>query len=168
MATAFQAKATLVYDNGPADGTNAYNLSPFNYVSNSFTSSGSFHLTSVQADLSGKPLTIDWVIGTAPFGGDIASGTSSFLNPANGTFDISAWIGAGTFYLTLGNPTTLDEGALLWNVSNGPSTAYIDGPMPEASNSFRIYGVPEAGQTATLLIIGLAAMGSLRRKMRGI
>jgi hypothetical protein len=183
---AVQAKATLIYDNGPINGTNGayYVYAGSGYsVSDSFTVTGSFSLGSAQAGLwvenGDAPSTIAWSIGSSPFASDISSGTSSFTNTFLGTafglydvyqsvFNITGAVGPGTYYLTLGNGTTSANNVLGWDVNFGPSTAYqnILGQIPD-SQSFQIFGteaVPDAGSSVMLLGIGLAGVGWMRRK----
>jgi hypothetical protein len=184
---AVQAKATLVYDNGPINGTyGAYYVDTNSSysVSDSFTVTGSASLGSAQAGLwvnaGGAPSTIAWSIGTAPFLSDISSGTSSFTNTLlytnvyglydvyQSVFNITGAVGPGTYYLTLGNGTSNIDNVLAWDINFGPSTAYhsLLGQIPD-SESFQIFSteaVPDAGSSVMLLGIGLAAVGWMRRK----
>jgi VPDSG-CTERM motif/PEP-CTERM motif len=181
---AVQAKATLLYDNGPINGTfSAAQLTKGFLVSNSFTVTGSASLGSARVGLwligGDAPSTIGWSIGTAPFLSDISSGTSSFMNTflfTNGqgfdiyqsVFNISGAVGVGTYYLTLGNGTSNNNNNFFWDENNGPSTAYMTGVGQIPSESFQIFStnaVPDAGSSVMLLGIGLAGMGWTRRKI---
>jgi hypothetical protein len=178
---AVPAKATLIYDNGPINGTiTAYYITPPYSVSDSFTVTGSASLGSAQVGLwlypSDAPSTIAWSIGTAPFLSDISSGTSSFTNTFlfnsgydiyQSAFNISGAVGPGTYYLTLGNGTSNNNNDFFWDVNNGPSTAYDYGFGQIPSESFQIFGtVPDGGSSVMLLGIGLAGVGWMRRKLR--
>jgi hypothetical protein len=181
---AVQAKATLLYDNGPINGNSgAFTISNSPYlVSDSFTVTGSASLGSAQVGLwlepGDAPSTIAWSIGTAPFLSDISSGSSSFMNTfliTNGygydiyqsVFNITGAVGPGTYYLTIGNGTSNNNDYFYWDVNFGPSTAYhnFNGQIP--SESFQIFGtVPDAGSSVMLLGIGLLGVGWMRRKLR--
>ena len=181
---AVQAKATLIYDNGPINGTaGGYTISPPYSVSDSFTVTGSASLGSAQVGLWLFPgevaSTIGWSIGTAPFLSDISSGTSSFMNTLlfnNGfwdiyqsVFNITGTVGPGTYYLTLDNGTNSGGNFFSWDINFGPSTAYQNpgNGQPIDSESFQIFGtVPDAGSSVMLLGIGLAGVGWMRRKLR--
>ncbi len=193
LAAVPQAKADSIYNNGtPSNGSlGGYLLNGLHDLSISFPSSGSFNLTSAQINLFTNfgvtPSTVAWSIGTTPFASDISSGVSSLANTflftnAGGyfyqsTFSISGAIGVGTFYLTLGHLTTNFPPGLVdvfWDLSDGSSASYVDfaptTPL-DHSNAFAVFGtpvpagpsVPEGGQTATYLALGLAGMGWLRR-----
>ena len=183
-SAAIQAKATLIYDNGPINGTwGAYIVQPPYSVSDSFTVTGSFNLGSVQAGLwvlSGDaPSTIGWSIGTAPFLSDISSGISSLTNTFytnlfgqfdiyQSVFNITGAVGPGTYYLTLGNGTTSNNNVMGWDINFGPSSAYHNTIGQIDSESFQIFGtsgVPDAGSSVMLLGIGLAGVGWMRRKL---
>jgi hypothetical protein len=182
---AVQAKATLVYDNGPINGTGyGIAVNGIYSISDSFTVTGSASLGSAQVGLwlnpGDAPSTIDWSIGTAPFLSDISSGTSSFTNtflftePLYGydiyqsVFNITGAVGSGTYYFTIGNGTSNNNNFFYWDVNNGPSTAYSNVLGSISSESFQIFSadtVPDAGSSVMLLGIGLAGVGWMRRKI---
>jgi hypothetical protein len=71
-----------VYDNGPINGTfNGWNITD-DAVTNSFSVASATTLDSATVGLwqhSGDtPTSVAWSIGTAAFGADVASGTSTF------------------------------------------------------------------------------------------
>jgi hypothetical protein len=179
---AVQAKADLIYDNGPINGTfGAYVVSAPYSVSDSFAVTGSASLGSAQVGLwvnhGDAPSTIAWSIGTAPFLSDISSGTSSFMNTLlftnlfgydvyRSVFNITGAVGPGTYYLTLYNGTSNIYNSVAWDENGGPSTAYLNGAGQIPSESFQIFGtVPDAGSSVMLLGIGLAGVGWMRRKL---
>jgi hypothetical protein len=182
-----QAKASLVYDNGPI-GASDYSAAfidsvsaggPY-AVSDSFTVSSATSLSSAQAglwvDAGATPVSLDWSVGTTPFASDISSGTAS-LNDTfvrNNGFDIyesafavNGTLGIGTYYFTLQNGVASDSGSVSWDNNNGPSTAYQSssagsGQLADGtSESFQLYGVAVPEPTTTTIFAGFAALGML-------
>ena len=101
--------------------------------------------------------------------------TNTFLFLNNDTFDVynesfrlpsaNIHLGSGTYYLTLLNGTSTNDGAVAWDFSNGPSIAYqtvlsLPGTTVQLSRSqsFQVFSVPEPS-TWTLLRIGFAGLG---------
>jgi len=165
-----QAKAAVLYDNGPADPTKqiwrihdrfGYDLA----IADSFTLTEDAVLTGVELTLyvyhDITPISLDWAITSTPntypiqatahlalTNIDTVTGylTASFAVP-----DIA--LGAGTYYLALQNalttPTSYPD--VFWGISNGPSADYSsfyggdvrdNGEVGMGSNSsaFRILG----------------------------
>jgi hypothetical protein len=189
-ASAVPVKAdTLVYDNGPINGTiNAWTINFGFAVSDSFTvGAGITNLTTATIGLwafpGDIPSTVDWQIGTAFFGSDIASGTSSFTNTDLGpnsfgfelwssTFSIATPIAPGTYFLTLDNATVPNGDPLYWDENDGPSSAMESVTGPIGSETFLINGTGGTTQTpepASLLLLGSGLLGlasGIRRRMK--
>lgn len=187
--------AITIYSNGPIDGTNDfYFISGPEIITNSFTATGTGLLSSAELGLatySGTPASLQWQIGTTPFGSDISSGlaslTSTFHNAGpyggttyNSTFVLSGLLpSAGTYYLTLSNALSSAGSTVGWDENDGPSTAqgrYSDSSFtPAGSESFTLFGVGTPNTTAvpdlggTMLLLGLGAAGLLgvRRVLGG-
>ncbi len=188
LAAAMPARAALVYDNGLVNGTNNAWSIALDSVSDSFSVSYNTSLVSAQIGLwlnpGDTPVSVDWLIGTSPFGSDVASGTSTLTNTyefTNGlgadiyesTFALSAAVSTGTtYYLTLQNMQTVDGSNAFWDETDGPSTAYIDDTGNQiGSESFQLYdSLPMAApEPAGLTLLALGAPGLLalaRRSLR--
>lgn len=89
MVTSSMATAGFLYDSGPVDGqTNAPSISQGNAVSDQFTLTSAGNIGAIQFAAwvtAGDTLTsVDWVITTTPFGGDLANLTdgSFSVDPA--------------------------------------------------------------------------------------
>ena len=113
--------------------------------------SDSFTLTSdaevIGVDLDGWLLpdtidTVNWSIGTTPYGADsgsgtaVVSGTSQFTNDAFINVDVvtfsipSSDLSPGTYYLTLQYAVVPLRNPALWAVNNGPSAeAWLNGDL---------------------------------------
>jgi hypothetical protein len=185
--------AAVLYDNGAINGTQGTGAPPIhgvNAVSDSFvllagstiTGTANLGLWETHGD---TPSTVDWSIGTGPFGGTVASGTATwgltflFTNAFNfdiysGTFAIpNVSLAAGTYWLELTNAVATSAGSTFWDVSKGPSSAFIDPANPQTvvSESFQIVGnvnnsaVPEPGGIA-LPGAALALLYSVLRNRR--
>ena len=189
---AFQAKAdTLVYDNGPINGTiDARTINNSWVVSDSFAVTDNVNLSMATVGLwlspGATPTSVDWAIGTTAFGSDISNGTSSLTNTFFGTgfgyydiysssFGLSGALSSGTtYYFTLSNAVASDGGFVFWDSNNGPSTGeqsdngrLIYNPTPYGSQSFQLYAgssVPDNGTTLTLLGGALLGLAALRRR----
>jgi PEP-CTERM motif-containing protein len=189
-ASAVPAKAdTLVYDNGPINGTiNAWTIN-FGYsVSDSFTvGAGINNLTSATIGIWAFPgdqlSTVDWSIGTSFFGSDVSAGTGTATNTflyTNGygydiyssSFAISGAVAPGTYYLTLQNATVANGDPIYWDENDGPSSAMESAVGSIGSESFSINGTGNVQQTpepASLLLLGsglLGLAGGIRKRMK--
>lgn len=183
---------TLLYDNGPINGTiDAWTLD-FGYaVANTYTISGPAN--SAQIGLWAFPgdslSQIDWAFGSAPGLADYSSGTSSVTYTFLGTnafgydigvgnFSVSAPAGSGWF--TIQNAVVPSGDPIYWDENDGPSNAWEStygydpclqvgvGSYP-CSESFQLYGpssaTPEGG-TFLLMGTGLVGLaGVVRRKL---
>jgi hypothetical protein len=179
--------AATLYDNGPINGTiDAWTINFGFQVSDSFNLGSASNLTGAQIGLwavpGDRPTSVDWSIGTAPFGSNIGSGTGSltntfqFTNSFSGssydilesTFPLSGVLGAGTYWLTLQNAVVPNNG-IFWDQNNGPSQAWENvygdlslyvGPPPGGSESFQIFGSSTAvPEPATMLLLGGGLLG---------
>jgi hypothetical protein len=201
-----QAKAGLVYDNGPINGgvtplmlsIVAYELPGIPTVSDSFTVSSATSLTSAQIAIWHYPSypmsSVDWSIGTTPFGSDISSGTASSIQTpySEGTpsgweiseadFGISGSVAAGTTYYFTLQDAVAAFGPVSWDVNYGPSVAYYQcegyqqGPYPDTaeppdSESFQLYGTSSLPEPTTiisgalmLLPFGASSLRFLRKR----
>ena len=189
----------ILYSNGPINGEDRGNnigIATGFAVSDSFTLANSSNLTGVQLGLytythtfGSTPTSLQWSIGTTPFGSDQGSGTAgltSTYQPALGgytisssTFPLSKQLRSGTYWLTLQNATTSDSvNYVYWDQSFGPSTAIsllpANTPLASAviipSESFQILGTvttatPEPA-SITLLGIGIAGFAGYGWRVR--
>jgi hypothetical protein len=197
LACAARATASIVYSNGPINGNYGYiDISNPNVVTDSFTVAGPTSLTGAQNVgiwvLSGDtPKTLNWSIGTTPFGSQISSGiatpSNTQLTPSskyglNGSysvfssaFPLNGTVTSGTTYwLTLSNGTSVSGDLLLWDVNQGPSSAesaYGGGsPHGDPSESFQLSGLASVPEPSSLFLCGLFASGViggyLRRRLK--
>ena len=184
-----RARADLVYSNGPINGTSsAYLIDSSSRVSDSFTVAGPADLTDAAhvglwLSPGSTPVSLDWEIGTTPFGSDVSSGTASVTStPHNvnalgftvydASFALTGTVGVGTYYLTLTNATSSTTEPVYWDRNFGPSTAYQNSTSHSIpSESFQLDGttlmtaVPEP---STLLpaAFGSLALGGYARRRR--
>ena len=181
--------AAILYSNGAINGTkDFYFLTNSESITDSFTLTGTAVLTSVELGLatySGTPSSLQWQVGTTPFGSDISSGTASLTDTFHNagpftastydsTFDLTGFLPtAGTYYLTLSNGLSSDGTELGWDENDGPSRAQglIGGTpfTPTGSQSFTLSGtslVPEPSTWALLALgAGLLACNTARRRV---
>jgi hypothetical protein len=180
LAAAGQGRAGLVYDNGALDNTQeAFGIGGHT-VSDSFKVTAATDLISAQAGLvviaGDSPKTVNWSIGTSPFGSDVAAGTSAALSNTfvsadsfdgydyESTFSVDGLVSPGTTYwLTLGGSTTAEGQAsgANWFVSNGLSLATTQG-ISIPSETFQLFGGPvavPAPEPASLTLLGLGVAG---------
>ncbi|MDB5934235.1 MAG: hypothetical protein JWQ01_1579 [Massilia sp.] len=138
FAIAASGTAAVIYENGALNGTyDAESISPPQSVSNSFLISTAAHLTGATVGLwtapGTQPATLSFAFGTSAFASDLASGTTALSNVFafnNGGFDIylssfgvDLTLGAGEYWLTLGNGRNSAGGDLFWDINLGPSRA---------------------------------------------
>jgi hypothetical protein len=179
-----QASATVLYDNGPINGTITGSTISGRYaVSDSFTLSQSSILTGVDFgvwSLPGNTMTsVDYAItsaaGTYPNMGAASVTTGVPLAPAGsygagGTFNVtpdsfslpSIDLAAGTYYLVLQNAMGSNGNDFFWDENNGPSTATQSHVGSIESESFQIIGTVTATplpSTWTMLIAGFVGLG---------
>lgn len=185
---------TLLYDNGPVNGTgNQYSIAGPFFVTDSFTLGAASTVTNATVgiwNLPGDSLTsLQWSITTGPNSGTtLATGTSAtidtFLRLGTGgdagapvysdSFSITPTaLAAGTYWLQLSGAVTGANQNAYWDVNNGPSSAYqgisgsIDTPKL-SSESFQLYGTitsaPEPSTMALVVVGSLSLLGFRRRK----
>jgi hypothetical protein len=127
------------------------------------------------------PATVDWIISTAPDGGGTveASGagvgltTAFFETVGNRDIYTSSFstggvtLSAGTYYLELLNATSVNSGAVFWDINGGSSSADTNG-SPITSESFEIDGNVITPEPTSVVLsgIGLLALASVARLRR--
>ena len=160
------ARAVSIYSSGPIGGTDPTHPVNGPYaITESFTVSGSSTLASATVGLwtqNAVPNTIDWSIGTTPFGSEISSGTGAaltnvFHNIAPGyyysvyasSFNLTGSLTSGTYYLTLSGGTVTGPGygnGMFWDANGGTSSGYWGeyghNLGRTGSASFTLYGNP--------------------------
>jgi hypothetical protein len=175
-----RARAGLVYDNGPVNGTvTAFTISSGFSVTDSFTVTSATDLVEAQIGIwvhSGEtPATINWMIGTAQFAGDISAGTvvpfdtTTFLftNAAGAdvyqvTFAIDGSVDVGTTYwLTLSGGSTDSGDQLFWDENAGPSMATGSSAGSIPSESFQLFDASTVvtPEPAGLILLALGVPG---------
>jgi hypothetical protein len=178
-----RADADLVYDNGSWH-QGAIEVNAASLVTDSFTVATTTALSGAQVEVMAIPgdvLTgVSWSIGTSAFGSEISSGTASLTNTPTGltyggywpvvesTFLLSGTVAAGTtYYLTLTNLSTAENGTGWWDQSEGPSSAFsteVGGEI--GSTSFQLYGVAAVPEPATITQLGIAAVCLIGYRLR--
>jgi hypothetical protein len=169
------ARADLIYDNGPTNGTyTAWTINSGYSVSDSFSVSQASTLSSAQIGLwatkGDTPSSVTWTISTKPLGAGtvLASGTSSLsstllntnkygLSVFNSTFGINSTLGAGKYYLTLSNGVSNGD-PLYWDQDGGKSVAYSSGTTPSKlnGNSYTFGGINVTGGSEAFQLFGSA------------
>jgi hypothetical protein len=161
------ARAQLVYDNGPINGTiDAFTINSGFVVSDSFAVSSPTTLTGAQIGLwlnpGDSPTSVDWSIGTSTFGSDISSGTGAILtdtfefsnsfeyNIDEDTFALNGvLVPSTTYWFTLQNLSIPSSDPGYWDENNGPSAAFdsalgslagFDIAGTTGSESFQLFG----------------------------
>ena len=183
------ARADYLYDNGPINGTiggfsvgrvfHVNSAGEVVSVSNSFTLEKDSILTGAQVGLWTKreaaPVSLDWSIGTTPFGADMGFGAANLTNRfhslyADGFavhssgFPLKTQRASGAYWLAIQHARATDGLKIYWDANKGPSSAfisYLSPPevLPIVSESFQILGheaiaTPEPG-SLTLIAIGI-------------
>ena len=181
----------ILYDNGPINATNLLVLEISGpSASDSFTLANTSHLTGVQLGLwtyGQPPASLQWSIGTTPFGSDQGSGTTSLISTFRGTlpntsafsaftstFPLSMQLASGTYWLTLQNATGSGDGYygtdwVGWSQNSGynysgPPPAYFESTNnPVGSESFQIFGTEAVAspEPASITLIGNRSDGDL-------
>jgi len=197
MASTVARGDARLYDNGsdgfPGSKYVSFNHSPtgVNAATDDFTLSSAATLDKVvfaerTLNFSGIepiPATVDWCIGTSFFAGDVGCGTAILASTLEGTsgpfWDYSAWfslpdlaLGAGKYYLTLGNatdlPPTNPHDNDYWSATSalsgdGEVKTVIFGVTSiyslSVEPSFQIWGIVDGGPTGvpepqSLLLLG--------------
>ena len=182
-----------LYDNGPINGSvDAWTIN-FGYsVTDSFTLSSASTITGFQFGVwaypGDTPLSVDYSIGSSPYGGTSTTVSLStafqYSNQYGYDIDLESVTGlnvplsAGTYWLTLQNAVTTQGEPLYWDENSGPSSACESSLGTIPSESFQIIGV--SGTTSTtntssttpepgsIMLFGsgiLGLAGVLRRKL---
>jgi len=185
MASVTASADTLYSNAGPTTygGDNAYVVYSGAIVTDSFTLSQASTLTG--ADFGtwlypGNSLSsVDWSIGTIPYGGTPATAATTdegLVATGLGYFPVylesislpNLSLAAGTYWFTLQNAsTTGGSPPALWDISNGPSTAYQFDPTTSSntlipSESFNIdggTGGPVIPEPSSFLLLGSGLLG---------
>jgi hypothetical protein len=180
VASSVAEASVQVYSDGPSTIGGGYYVNGGQEVSDSFSVLNATTLTSAQVGLwtapGDAPSTINWSIGTTPYGSDVSSGTSTPINnisfTTNGAWDFyqSSFLLNGplsantTYYLTLTGGVTAEGGSMPWDICSGPSVSYIYGfygPYTNYGEDFSLYGntvnaVPEPTTITIWALLGLA------------
>jgi hypothetical protein len=199
LAIPGSASPVTVFNNYPPNGTllTSPTIALGYKVSDSFTLSSPATLVGVNIALwtiSGDTATaLDWSIGSNLFLSDIAFGNAAALTPGDpvsfsgtpplgdgGLYDVALYtfalpsssLGAGTYYLTLQNASSL-FGVVYWDQNNDPNTLGITfnqsgpgAPPLLGAESFQILGSSPAPEPASFVLFGsgLLVAGLVRRK----
>jgi hypothetical protein len=159
---AVSASAAIIYENGSLNGTYvAPSISPPQTVSNSFLISSAAQVTSVTLGIwtlqQTLPATLSYSFGRSAFATDLVSGSTVLNNVFafnNGRFDVylssfavDLTVGAGEYWLTLGNGRNNANGEIFWDTNfDGLSRAQYrndaDSDLLENSQYFLLTGVP--------------------------
>jgi len=181
-----------LYSNGPINGTfAAWIISGGLYVSDSFVLSSAATVTGADFGawtFPGDTVTsVQWSIGTIPYGnayGGTAATSDTFVSSLLGAYTVDSdsfsigniSLGAGTYYLTLANAVTAQNGLTYWDINNGPSLAFFsDGGgyfSLSDSEAFGIQGTngtvtPEPGYWA-LLSVAIVGLIWVKRRRAGV
>jgi len=178
--------AGTLYDNGPVDGhTNNWDINHGNRVSDSFVLNEPLsNLQSVTfyswMTLEVSVITVDWSIGSSPFGNDLGHGTAGVTDTLlfigdhgvvhEDTFSLpSIDAKAGTYWLTLENAQACGpfgcDSWVGWDQNSGLSQAFSNNTSnPISSEAFSVGGsAPEPG-SLVLFGSGILGLGGVLRK----
>jgi hypothetical protein len=176
------ASATVLYDNGPVTGSNAYFING-NAIADSFTLATASTVTGVNFavwSFGGAITTVDWGITSTANSFPITGTAAVTIGASDGTvgpYTINSdsfltgdvTLAAGTYYLVLQNAI---GATVAWDVSSGPSTAFdkLD-HITIPSETFQITGISAAvpePSTWAMMLLGFAGVGFMayRRKTK--
>lgn len=192
LAIAVVPASADLYSNSPINGAaGAYEICCGQLISDSFVLSGASTVTGVDFGAwtgAGDSVTsVQWSIGATPgdnsLGGGVATTSDTYFS-AIGSYTVDSdsfstgniSLGAGTYYLTLANAVTAQNGLTYWDINNGPSLAFFsDGGgyfSLSDSEAFGIQGTngtvtPEPGYWA-LLSVAIVGLIWVKRRRAGV
>jgi hypothetical protein len=169
LAAVPAAADSTLYDNGPINGTtDAWTINFGFAVSDSFSLATESTIAGFQFGVwaypSDIPVSVDFAIGTSPFGGNFTTVAlqSQFLYSNQYGYDmnlemasgLSIPLGAGNYWLTLQNAVTTQGQPLYWDENSGPSSACESSLGTIPSESFQIIGVSYSSSTTGCGVAG--------------
>ncbi len=197
LVTTPGAQASVVYDNGPANGTvNAWTIN-FGYaVADSFTLASASMLTGASFTLwnlpGGVTATVDWSIVDSPtsgsplaFGTALVSQNFQFTNDFGYDVNLDTialpniTLGVGAYWFELQNASVSDGDPAYWDMNGGPSQiwdsdlGYNPDPWDYApsfgstSDPFQIFGTA-IPEPASLALLGSGLFSLVWQRRRNI